>query len=113
MHGVETPEHLVVTSAIHSDFKLFERASIGIGELVRAGDSRVLTDSNGRTSLLWMFRKLSLARGQNNGTMRHRAIHHRPAADLVAGKPRFAVRAPRARVLVKIEVDLGTDFLEV
>jgi hypothetical protein len=49
----------------------------------------------------------------NNGTMRHRAVHHGPAADLVAGKPFLAVRAPRAGALVKIEVDLGTDFLEV
>jgi len=49
----------------------------------------------------------------NNGTMRHRAVHHGPAPDLVAGKPPFAVRAPRARALVKIEVDLGTDFLEL
>jgi hypothetical protein len=49
----------------------------------------------------------------NNGTVRHRAVHHGPAADLVAGKPLLAVRTPRAGTLVKIEVDLGTDFLEV
>jgi hypothetical protein len=49
----------------------------------------------------------------NNGAMRHRAVHHRPAADLVAGKPFLAMRAPRAGALVKIEVDLSTGFLEV
>jgi hypothetical protein len=48
-----------------------------------------------------------------NGTVWHRAVHHGPAADLVAGKPLLAVRAPRSRALVKIEVDLGTDFLEL
>jgi exosortase C (VPDSG-CTERM-specific) len=48
----------------------------------------------------------------NHGTMKHRAIHHGPAAGLIARKPLLAVRTPRARALVKIEVDLGTDFLE-
>jgi hypothetical protein len=48
-----------------------------------------------------------------NGTMRHRAVHHGPATGLVAGKPLLAVRAPRAGTLVKIEVDLGSDFLEI
>ena len=51
MDGVETPEHLVVTSTIHCNFEFFERASIGIRELVRASDSRVSSDSNSRTSL--------------------------------------------------------------
>lgn len=48
----------------------------------------------------------------NNGNMRHRAVHHRPAACLVAGKPLRAVRAPRATPLVKIELDLGSYLLE-
>jgi hypothetical protein len=48
----------------------------------------------------------------NNGTMRHRAVHHGSAADLVAGKPFLAVRAPWAGALVKIEVDLSADLLE-
>jgi len=44
--------------------------------------------------------------------VRHRAIHHGSAPDLVAGKPLLTVGAPGAGALVEIEVDLRSDFLE-
>jgi hypothetical protein len=52
MDRVETPEDLAGTPTIHRHFQRFERASIKIGKLVGAGDSRVSGDSNGRISLL-------------------------------------------------------------
>lgn len=49
----------------------------------------------------------------DHGTMGHRSVHLGAATGLVAGKPLLAARAPRSGTLVKIEVDLGTDFLEL
>jgi len=45
--------------------------------------------------------------------MGQRSVHHGAATGLVAGKPLFAVKAPRAGTLVNIEVDLGIDFPEL
>lgn len=49
----------------------------------------------------------------SHGAMWHWETHHRPAADLVAGKSLLAVRTHRARMLVKIKMALSIYFLEV
>ena len=72
-----------------------------------------LARTGGRVAVARPAEPLHGGEGQiHDGTVRHRAVHHRPAADLVAGESLLAVGTPRAGTLVEIEVDLRPDLLE-
>ena len=63
VNGVKAAVGLAIRTTCHRLLKLKKLASILVGKLARTADEGVLTTLNDRTSLLWLFRKLFLAKG--------------------------------------------------